>query len=733
MPAIDVPIDGADGVLRLVPWSGDAVREGGRYLYRLIDSDRTIASIEPSELFAAQPDDPNAGDFTPQQCVGDVRLLLAFDDGTEASAIVEVLPTKLDCETEYRAMLEQIADHAAEAVLQGFAPSSFEAHVDTAAEAATRYRSLAFLAARFRDDAFLSAIERIRYQPHRDWEQHEERRPLGSGLRTSPSMARALQRGRLASVTPEHLSHLPLAALPSAVNDRRTEATYDTAPNRFVRYAFGRWQGIALEVLDALDGQSRAGAGPMGRGRREAQWVVDRCEDVLALPALRGAGRLTAVPTGNQVLLRQPGYRDVLRVFALAEASMALEAVLPDDPFSATQRNVATLYEYWCFVALAACLASVAGAAPQGLLFEASTNGLSLVLKQGEASKLSWELEVDGRVLIIDLWFNRTFKRTDDPKADMGSWARQLRPDASLRIRPKSARPTDAVDPELDVWLHFDAKYRIERMILDEAIEGDEPVSEPDRAAKREDLLKMHAYRDAIRRSAGAYVLYPGTGPEAIRSEFHELLPGLGAFPLRPVPGGDVAGADALDVFVRDVARHVANQASAMERTQYWTARYNKRRGPRMRPVDFLARPPADTPALVGYVRADQLDWVMRTKQYNVRVGSRRGAVDLADDVLAADLVVLWTRAQDGGVEVLGGFERSGPWQVAMADELGATGYPVKDLSHRYLVTPIEPLAVAVEQLVNPSVLDAHPNRSTGAPWSATWAVLTGVDEVSAK
>ena len=31
---------------------------------------------------------------------------------------------------------------------------------------------------------------------------------------------------------------------------------------------------------------------------------------------------------------------------------------------------------------------------------------------------------------------------------------------------------------------------------------------------KRADLLKMHAYRDAIRRSAGAYVLYPGSEKE---------------------------------------------------------------------------------------------------------------------------------------------------------------------------------------------------------------------------
>jgi hypothetical protein len=95
---------------------------------------------------------------------------------------------------------------------------------------------------------------------------------------------------------------------------------------------------------------------------------------------------------------------------------------------------------------------------------------------------------------------------------------------------------------------------------------------------------------------------------------------------------------------------------------------------------------------------------------------SNSGDLHLSAIILAADLVIPWIRAPGGRVEVLGGSERSGPRQVAMADELGDTGYPVKDLSHRYLVTPIEPLPVAVESLVNASVLEAHTNRTTGAP-----------------
>ena len=262
-------------------------------------------------------------------------------------------------------------------------------------------------------------------------------------------------------------------------------------------------------------------------------------------------------------------------------------------------------------------------------------------------------------------------------------------------------------------------------MILDEAIEGDPPY-EPDQAAEREDLLKMHAYRDAIRRSVGAYVLYPGTGSKATSLEFHEILPGIGAFPLRPAPDGEAAGRNDLEMFLRDVTRQVANQASAMERTQYWTTRFNRRRGARVRPVEFLTRPPADTLTIVGYVRGPQLPWVIETKQYNVRIGNRRGAVDLSDGILTAELLVLWTEVSKQ-VEIVGGFQRLGPWTAATADELAATGYPIKDSSYTYLVTTIEPLLVETEALIDIAVIEGHPKRRSYDAWPATWAVLTGV------
>jgi hypothetical protein len=302
-----------------------------------------------------------------------------------------------------------------------------------------------------------------------------------------------------------------------------------------------------------------------------------------------------------------------------------------------------------------------------------------------------------------------------------------MRPDVSLRIRPRTGRSSSLVDPELDVWLHFDAKYRVENVDVDVSVDDDAPP-DPMQFAKREDVLKMHAYRDAIRRSAGAYVLYPGSGDPELRMEYHELLPGLGAFPLRPVEDGEIAGAGELRTFLRGVFEHVANQASSMERAQYWSAIAHRSAGQRVRPVEFLARPPADTVVLVGYARAAQWSWVAQQKLYNLRTGGRRGAVAPTDDVLNSPIVVLWGGDPGEVPTIHGVFERVGPWQLASAGDLADVGYPVRDADAMYLLTAIEPLPTGIEDLVSSEAVGSLRSTVFGAPVAASWEQLSRVD-----
>lgn len=76
----------------------------------------------------------------------------------------------------------------------------------------------------------------------------------------------------------------------------------------------------------------------------------------------------------------------------------------------------------------------------------------------------------------------------------------------------------------------------------------------------------MHAYKDAIRRSGGAYVLYPGTENKEIRG-FHEIIPGLGAFSINPTRNVD--NINELSKFIDLVVDHLLDRASQRENVNH--------------------------------------------------------------------------------------------------------------------------------------------------------------------
>src|SRR5690606_13971994 len=145
-------------------------------------------------------------------------------------------------------------------------------------------------------------------------------------------------------------------------------------------------------------------------------------------------------------------------------------------------------------------------------------NDLNLTLKQGQHIALSGIYDKANRDLNVRFNYNRSFQgRQDYPGS--GSWTTTMRPDYTLSFWPVGISEAEAETQELIVHIHFDAKYKVANMAellqkqseLDEDQELDQEKTQNRKGIyKNADLLKMHAYKDAIRRTGGAYVLYPG-------------------------------------------------------------------------------------------------------------------------------------------------------------------------------------------------------------------------------
>jgi predicted component of viral defense system (DUF524 family) len=674
LPNKGAPQDRSDDPSRPRNEPAVQLREASAYRYSLDLGDLHRVTLEPSELF--DPDDPSgmAGRLSTRQYVGDVLLTALDTEGEEiGSAPILVKAAKLEHATEYQRMLRDIADLASEAVLQGFAPASASTSIASARPPRLQYQQFAILQARLADEELQDAIAWVIHRPHREWVREIEWRPPGRPLRVGGEVARALT-GPGPRV-PAGVALGALDTLPGTIESHRGEETVDTVPNRFVKFALAHWRELAARLGDIL--ASRASAAYGVRGTAAVDRAVEALDDVLSEPFFRQIGRLQELPTSNQVLLKREGYRQIFSTFALIESSLDLRLEL-DDAIHPSQRNIASLYEYWTFLKLVEAVGDACDDDRAPLrLFQQDGDGLSLGLKRGKQSKLRWTVSVAARRLAVSVYFNRTFRSVDERATD-GSWSRAMIPDASVRIRPVDGRTRVEGDRDLDVWLHFDAKYKLDwsssqfervRPEHEEQTALAEEEHERTGNSRREDLLKMHAYRDAIRRSAGAYVLFPGTSKALEFSEYEELIPGLGAFPLRP---GSGAGPAALSRFVRDVLRHAASQGTAEERSRYWQARIlDEQAGPGRSAVEFLDRPPADTLVLICDVPDQRYwQWTDELGQYFVRLGQGDDGIKFRAEELAAPLVLL---SGKGRAAI---FQRRGPWTVVDEHDLLSLRYP---------------------------------------------------------
>ncbi|MEV4619954.1 DUF2357 domain-containing protein [Asanoa sp. NPDC049573] len=726
MASVSLPLRDATGEERgsLVVWElprgaplaadGSALLEARQYRYE-VNGVAGAVRIEPAELFNADDSSRTRGRITPKQHVGTLGVVVECADTSVLSTTIEVLPTKLGQVDEYRHMLSDITSHAAEAALRGFAPTTFRGAA-AAGSAELLYQRFALLESQLYSDRFGAAIARILSDPDVEWRTTAERQSAGGAYPGGSAFGRAFAAPGPRRPWLAGRDHPSLTTMPAQLERSRQETTPDTGPNRFVKYALETWRALAQSLRDGLGPKSsRPKSGPARRGLQAANGAIEILDDILGHPLFREVGSLDRFPSSSQVLQKRAGYRQLLRMFVLVDAGLELPWTSDvDDIYSPSLRNVADLYEIWCYLTLLDIVGEVCAQPQVGHPFVANSDGLSLKLRTGLASTITWQTSGRGRPLEVRLMFNRTFA------GEKESWTRSMRPDCSLLIRPSAATMGDA----LDVWVHFDAKYKVDGASPIVLAQGDDDETPFRGEADRDDLLKMHAYRDAIHRTAGAYILYPGDEPLDKR-QFTETLPGLGAFPLRP--GADQAyGVEAISTFLASVLDHVADQATQHERERYWRAHiYGS--APQVHPTlpaaPFLDRPPADTDVLLGYVRgAEHRGWIEQTLCYNVRADGRTGSLRLGSRELGARLLLLYE--QTGTEFRIIRLARSGDWRAIDRSELSSTGYP-SPRGRLYLVTTLEPVPEPPPWLADIRIDVVKPDGLIrGAPFAVTWLDL---------
>lgn len=340
--------------------------------------------------------------------------------------------------------------------------------------------------------ALRQALNMVLAHPHRELHTREARVPLAEVAHVDADTLLSVLHHPEDWVPARRfpLSRKLRGRAPTEVRQRLPEETTDTAPNRFVAH-------FLRQLVQAADDLVRQPWWPRVPPERQNRLnhLREALEHALRHPVLAEAGPLHQLPLHSQVLLRREGYRELLQAWRLFH--QARQPLFGAVEQAVEVRDVATLYEYWAFFALVEQIQVYLDAVPR------------LNLRYSALEGLGWEAEA-GFGTQGKLVYN---------KATRG-YSGVLRPDF---LWVSGGRPEVALD----------AKFRLERLTAGAS------------APVRDDLDKMHAYRDALGVRA-AVVVYPGdeavfypAPPEKRQTvSLRDLLlgdwQGIGALPLRP-------------------------------------------------------------------------------------------------------------------------------------------------------------------------------------------------------
>jgi len=599
---------------------------------------------------------------------GTLSLVVEDEDGGfKGRGLVEIRSIKLDYRQEFRGMVCGIAEHARELLFQLGGATEVSLHSQWTEDPPTLVQQIEFLRGILYGGGFWRSLDRLLHMPHERLETEPEIRPISRIGAAGSQIARQLASGQPRSPLPgSHPLSKFMSTVPTHVAVRSKARTTDTAENRFIKHAlkdFSSFLEHALEILERLtDENEKSKYELVAKDCRRLRNEIGRR---LSAGLFRGLSEPRYLPLGSPVLQKKAGYREVFQAWLGFRATALLRWEGGEDVFGGGQtgfqagkKDLSALYEAWLFFELFALFREKFQIADQDLRDFLNANGKlgEFTLKQGVTKKFSGH-DVQGLKLKGCFQFNRSFPYSDNPR-DTSSWTRVLRPDYTMSFWPEGVELKKAEEDGTAVHIHFDAKYRVHNVsdlfgkYADEEDETESDLTEQkkDEAEgnyKRADLLKMHAYRDAIRRSEGAYVLYPGkivSGSEAELEKkenrrwkgFHELLPGLGAFAIRPNEDGSAAGMEHVSEFLDDALKQLANRASRLSHSRYGERRASDFSTLMVEESQAIAKnnqilewvfpygadlqTAAETIVLCGVVR-DQahLEWVKSHRSYNFR------------------------------------------------------------------------------------------------------------------
>ena len=415
----------------------------------------------------------------------------------------EVRSRKLDYITQYATMIGDLSRYSQNLIYESYSPLYQSFEIDNLKKK-SRYEDFMLLEYLFKDENLPSTIEYLSRNLYSALTDTVEEVPTSFASNINPNdLIDVFSNSDKLSKSDDPNSIWSLKTrgyVPLRVNETKYIDDIDVPENRFYKNFLETLEYSIIKLYNDA---------PEGYIKDNLFIYKQKISAYLSQRYFKDISMMDYVPLNSQLLQKKEGYRDILQYYLMLEFGFILDWDEITDEFKGNEKKVFDLYEYWCFFELVQILdqISINDINFDDLFFkmeEDKKDNFTMILQRNQ--NIEFDLDVHGKSIKVDLRYNTTFSQA---KSDFESYSVKLKPDYSLIIH----------DGEKKYILHFDAKYKLN--IYDDSF-------------KNEDVVKMHAYKDAILDTVGAYVLYPGEYRRLYYEDKVNKLESVGAFPLNP-------------------------------------------------------------------------------------------------------------------------------------------------------------------------------------------------------
>ena len=482
---------------------------GSRVSLKHRDPDLVRSIISPDE---SSPE-VIAGSINFRNQVGRSRFDITVDGRVEFTLEVEVYPSKLDYREDYEQLVAEVQWYS-HALAFDYLKATYHTAQrregpPTALEWALQLRSVV--------DDLERGLWQIGRHPIRGLRRELHTVRAERVRRADSSVRRALRIGGGAGPLIElHDGYRMRSSIPTA----RAEPTLDTPEHRWLADKVRRAHRRVSEILHHEESRLRSGQ-KHAVALKELRAIASRLEKLLGAEPLAGVSTLPPAGFGSLQLLGSPGYREAYEALIALQLGLRLDG----DAAEIALKDISTLYEYWCFLAVLDIVSQRCGASFDARqLVDSGSNGLRVLLRKGITQSVTLALDARRR---IRLEYNPQYNNYV---------LLSQQPDIVIAVE-ELGRPT--------VRIVLDAKYRV-----DASPENTSTLGVPGPPADA--LNVLHRYRDAIltfepapdeasrmsRSVVYAAALYPSAVDKAEFSKSHLARQlrtvGVGAIPFLP-------------------------------------------------------------------------------------------------------------------------------------------------------------------------------------------------------